>query len=61
MLLRENDDDVQPIPSMPGVSRYGLNQLKEHLNSLVAKGLKSVLLFGVVEKLAKVPILFLRH
>lgn len=52
----ENDDDMQPIPSMPDVFRFGLNRLREHLNILVPKGLKSILLFGVTENLAKVII-----
>lgn len=38
---------------MPGVCRYGLNKLKEHLEVQVRKGLQSVLLFGVVENLPK--------
>lgn len=39
---------------MPGVSRYGLNKLKIHLDSLVKKGLSSILLFGVIETIVKV-------
>jgi delta-aminolevulinic acid dehydratase/porphobilinogen synthase len=39
---------------MPGVSRYGINPLRVHLEPLVEKGLKSILLFGVVEKIEKV-------
>lgn len=38
---------------MPGVSRYGLNALKKHLEPLVAKGLSSILIFGVVDKIPK--------
>lgn len=53
-ILRENDDEVQSIPSMPGISRYGINRLKEHLEIVVGNGLKSILLFGVIEKLSKV-------
>ncbi|XP_023169948.1 delta-aminolevulinic acid dehydratase [Drosophila hydei] len=49
VFIISNDDDVQPIASMPGISRYGLNRLREHLEPLVKKGLTSVLLFGVVE------------
>lgn len=52
--LREDDDAIQEIPSMPGVARYGINPLKKHLTPLVEKGLASILLFGVVEKLPKV-------
>lgn len=39
---------------MPGVYRYGINQLRAHLEPLVEKGLSSLLLFGVLEKLDKV-------
>lgn len=39
---------------MPGVYRYGINQLEKMLQSLVAKGLQSVLLFGVSQHLEKV-------
>lgn len=49
----ENDDETQEIASMPGVKRYGVNALRDHLNPLIEKGLKTVLLFGVIEKLTK--------
>lgn len=49
----ENDDEVQVIGSLPGVCRYGINALVKHLDPLVSQGLKSVLLFGVVDQLAK--------
>lgn len=55
-ILRENDDEVQSIPSMPGISRYGINRLKEHLEIVVGNGLKSILVFGVIEKLPKVGV-----
>ncbi|XP_071155673.1 delta-aminolevulinic acid dehydratase-like [Mytilus edulis] len=38
---------------MPGQSRYGVNTLKNALEPLVAKGLKTVLIFGVPSKLPK--------
>ncbi|XP_063707936.1 delta-aminolevulinic acid dehydratase [Culicoides brevitarsis] len=49
IFLVEKDDDVQPIPSMPGVCRYGINSLKEHLAPLVDLGLSSILLFGIID------------
>ncbi|XP_075226560.1 porphobilinogen synthase [Lycorma delicatula] len=49
----DNDDALEEIASMPGVYRYGLNKLKEELKRLVALGLKSILVFGVIEKLPK--------
>ncbi|KAK7793949.1 hypothetical protein R5R35_003791 [Gryllus longicercus] len=42
-----------PVASLPGVSRYGVSNLKEVLQPLIAKGLSSVLLFGVSENLVK--------
>jgi len=53
IFLIEDENDVQPIKSMPGVARYGINRLKAHLETLVAKGLESVLLFGVADRLPK--------
>lgn len=41
------------INSMPGVYRYGINQLEKMLQPLVAKGLQAVLLFGVSQYLEK--------
>lgn len=46
---REDDDVVHPIPSMPGVCRYGINSLTNHLAPLVRNGLASILLFGIVD------------
>lgn len=50
----EQDDAIEEISSMPGVSRFGVNQVIAHLEPLVNKGLKCVLLFGVIESLPKV-------
>ncbi|KAH7108537.1 tetrapyrrole biosynthesis, porphobilinogen synthase [Auriculariales sp. MPI-PUGE-AT-0066] len=36
-----------PIPSLPGQARWGVNKLQEFIGPLYAKGLKSVILFGV--------------
>lgn len=41
---------------MPGVYRYGINQLRKMLQPLVSKGLQSILLFGVSKHLKKVMI-----
>ncbi|XP_058054554.1 delta-aminolevulinic acid dehydratase [Anopheles bellator] len=53
VFLVEDDEAVQDIPSMPGVARYGANQLLAHLQPLVAKGLQSILLFGVIDQMPK--------
>jgi porphobilinogen synthase len=39
---------------MPGVYRFGIKKLTEYLRPLVEMGLKSVLLFGVIDTLPKV-------
>ncbi|KAF7270618.1 hypothetical protein GWI33_016414 [Rhynchophorus ferrugineus] len=53
VFIIENDDEVQTISSMPGVCRYGINKLKDHLTVVVQKGLTSILVFGVIETLSK--------
>ncbi|CAH0558707.1 unnamed protein product [Brassicogethes aeneus] len=53
VFLIENDDDIQPIESMPGISRFGINKLRDHLEIQVCNGLKSILVFGVIETLPK--------
>lgn len=53
VFIIENDNEVQAIPSMPGISRYGINKLKEHLQNVISKGLTSILVFGVIDSLAK--------
>ena len=39
--------------SLPGVSRWGVGSLLKYLEPVVANGLRSVLLFGVPEKVRK--------
>lgn len=53
VFIVEDDDAIQPIASMPGVSRFGVTTLLDHLDPLVKKGLTSVMLFGVVNGLPK--------
>lgn len=50
----DNKNDKEPISSMPGVYRYGINRLHEDLQPLISKGLQSILLFGVSKHLVKV-------
>lgn len=38
---------------MPGVCRYGINSLKDHLTPLVELGLSSILLFGIIDDSSK--------
>lgn len=53
LFIVDSEDALQPIASMPGIFRFGINKLKEHLSPLIEKGLSSILLFGVPEKLEK--------
>ncbi|XP_066154905.1 delta-aminolevulinic acid dehydratase [Euwallacea fornicatus] len=53
VFIIEAENDMQYIPSMPGVARYGIKKLREHLEPLVQKGLCSILVFGVIETLPK--------
>ena len=39
---------------MPGIFRFGINKLKQHLDRLIPQGLASVLLFGVCDNMPKV-------
>lgn len=57
--FRDEENAKDLINSMPGVYRYGINQLEKMLQPLVAKGLQSVLLFGVSQYLEKV--IFIKH
>lgn len=52
--LSEDDNATEDIASMPGISRFGVNALRKHLEPLIQKGLSSILVFGVIEQLPKV-------
>ena len=47
MIQRDDPDTQEEIGGMPGIYRYGVNRLDEHLKPAIAAGLSSVLLFGV--------------
>jgi len=49
----ESPEAKQDIPALPGVSRWGTKSVLAFLGPLVAKGLSSVLIFGVPEKVVK--------
>lgn len=54
MPLRDEKDVREEIKSMPGIYRQGLNHIKATLDPVVESGLKSILIFGVINKLSKV-------
>jgi len=47
LFITDNPDEDSVISSLPGQNRRGLNKLAPFLEPLIAKGLKSVILFGV--------------
>ncbi|XP_071856019.1 porphobilinogen synthase isoform X1 [Bombus fervidus] len=53
IFITDEQDAKDPIASMPGVYRYGINHLRKMLQPLVSKGLQSILLFGVSKHLKK--------
>ncbi|KFV64552.1 Delta-aminolevulinic acid dehydratase, partial [Dryobates pubescens] len=56
IFVTDSPDAVEPIPSLPGQARYGVNRLEEMLSPLVGDGLKCVLIFGVPSKVPKVSV-----
>ncbi|XP_025269686.1 endoplasmic reticulum chaperone BiP isoform X2 [Camponotus floridanus] len=53
IFISDEKNAKDAISSMPGIYRYGINQLENVLTPLVAKGLQSVLLFGILQHLEK--------
>ncbi|KAK3894069.1 hypothetical protein Pcinc_002171 [Petrolisthes cinctipes] len=53
IFIVDDGDAVQPVSSLPGVNRYGVNKLAAFLEPLVNNGLSSVLLFGVPTNMPK--------
>ncbi|KOX79366.1 Delta-aminolevulinic acid dehydratase [Melipona quadrifasciata] len=53
IFISDEQNAKEPIASMPGVYRYGINHLESMLKPLVSKGLQSILLFGVSKHLEK--------
>ncbi|KAI7176666.1 Delta-aminolevulinic acid [Hortaea werneckii] len=47
IFVTDNPDEMEPIPSLPGQKRMGINRVVEFLRPLVQKELRSVILFGV--------------
>ena len=47
IFVRDGEDEVVPVPSMPGICQYTLDRLPEELGRTVAAGVHAVLLFGI--------------
>uniref|UniRef100_A0A673KLM7 porphobilinogen synthase n=1 Tax=Sinocyclocheilus rhinocerous TaxID=307959 RepID=A0A673KLM7_9TELE len=48
VFITDSPDAVEPIASLPGQARYGVNKIEGVLRPLVDKGLKCVLIFGAM-------------
>lgn len=53
LFISDQDDDFDEIESLPGQYHIGINKLEEFLSPLIEKGLRSVLLFGVIKDESK--------
>ncbi|XP_077593171.1 delta-aminolevulinic acid dehydratase [Stigmatopora nigra] len=53
IFITDSVDAVEPIGSLPGIARYGVNKLEGMLQPLVENGLKCVLIFGVPANVEK--------
>lgn len=47
LFISDQSDEESVIPSLPGQQRRGIRKIVPHLEPLIAKGLRSVILFGV--------------
>lgn len=50
IFVSDDDDEEVEIPSLPRIKRHGINKLLNYMKPLVEKGLKAVILFGVILK-----------
>jgi len=53
LFIIDSEDGLEPVSSLPGVSRHGYKSVIAFLTPLVNKGLKSIILFGVPRNLPK--------
>ncbi|PFX29748.1 delta-aminolevulinic acid dehydratase-like [Stylophora pistillata] len=53
LFITDEVDALEEISSLPGQHRMGINNVEKIVSPLVKKGLKSVLLFGVLSRLKK--------
>ena len=56
IFISDDAEAEQVITSLPGQKRWGINRLEGFLGPLVKKGLHSVILFGVPQKMQKVRV-----
>lgn len=47
VFVRDGERVVEPVEAMPGVNRYSVDAVSDHVGRLVEEGVRSVLLFGI--------------
>lgn len=47
IFVREGERVKEPIDAMPGIYRYSVDTISDHVGRLIEEGIKSVLLFGI--------------
>lgn len=47
LFVTDDEDEETPIESLPNIKRFGINKLIPYVATLVSKGLRAVILFGV--------------
>ncbi|RLV96015.1 Delta-aminolevulinic acid dehydratase [Spathaspora sp. JA1] len=47
LFVTDRPDEAEEIPSLPNIKRWGVNKLIPYVKTLVDKGLRAVILFGV--------------
>lgn len=50
LFVSDVEDEETEIPSLPRIKRHGINKLAAYVRPLVEKGLRAVILFGVILK-----------
>ncbi|EGV60079.1 Aminolevulinate dehydratase [Yamadazyma tenuis] len=53
LFVSDEPDEETPMESLPKMKRFGTNKIVAYVDTLVKKGLRSVILFGVVKQEAK--------
>lgn len=55
LFISDRPDEEEDIPSLPHIKRFGVNKLIPYVEGLVNKGLRAVILFGVLLDTPKDP------
>lgn len=49
MFVRPGEDEVRPVPSMPGVFQFSVDNLVEDVKEVASLGIPAIILFGIPE------------